>query len=207
MDTTRKPPDHPDAMKSMGDMAHTTAVPQRLYTVEEFDRMLDSGILGPDERLELMDGIVIEREPMNAAHASIVARLTKRLQQALRDRALLWPQLPIVASPRSKPFPDVALVLPRDDFYTARLPIPEEVFAIVEVSDSMLDYDRGEKLPMYARAGIPEYWVIDVKAKSVEVYRDRHDLGYGARAVFLKGRGVAFAVFPDILFAVEELVG
>lgn len=207
MDTTRKPPDHPDAMKSMGDMAHTTAVPQRLYTVEEFDRMLDSGMLDPDDRFELIEGRLVRREPVNPPHASIMARLTKRLERRLGDQVLIWNQLPFLAGPRSKPFPDAALVRFREDYYRSGLPVPADVVAVVEVSDAMLRIDRGPKLRLYAKAGIPEYWIVNVKKNTIEVHRDRHDLGYGSPTVARKGSSVAFAAFPDVTFSVEELVG
>ncbi|HTD33306.1 MAG TPA: Uma2 family endonuclease [Candidatus Elarobacter sp.] len=180
---------------------------QRLITVEEFDRMWESGVIGPEERLELIEGRLVRREMMNPPHASIMLRMTQRFQRALGDRVLVSQQLPVVVNERSKPFPDFTLVRYRDDYYAERLPIPEDVLAVIEVSDSRLRFDRSEKLRLYAKAGIPEYWIVDVKKKAIEVYRGRHDLGYAKPVVAKKGEGVAFAAFPDVVFAVDELVG
>lgn len=193
--------------KSVSAMENTARSPERLITVDEFDRMLEHGIIGPDERLELIEGRLVPREPMNAPHASVVARLTSALVRGLADRALVWPQLPIVAAERSKPFPDLSVVRMRADYYAARLPVPNDVLAVVEVSDTRLRFDRGEKLLLYAKAGIPEYWILDVNARTVELCRDRHDLGYGSRTVAAPGDSVAFETFADVVFSVDELLG
>jgi Uma2 family endonuclease len=191
----------------MGEMAHVTESAEGLITVEEFDRMWESGVIGPEERLELIEGRLVRREMMNPPHASIMARTMRTVMRGLHDRAMVWSQLPFIANERSKPFPDFALVKLRDDYYQARLPVPEDVLVVIEVSDSRLRFDRGEKLRLYAKVGIPEYWIVDVKKKAIETYRGRHDLGYAAPVVAKKGDSVAFAAFPDVVFAVDELVG
>jgi Uma2 family endonuclease len=207
MDTTRQSPDHADMVKSVSDMEAQFEVPYRPITVDEFDRMAATGIIAPDERVELVDGRLVQREPMNASHASIVARIMTVLLRRIGDRACVWQQLPVVVSDRSKPFPDVALVRARPDYYGSALPRPEDVFAIVEVSDTMLAYDRGEKLRLYAKAAVPEYWIVDVKARRIETYREPHDLGYSPRTVAASGDRVAFEAFPDVVFFVDELLG
>jgi len=191
----------------MSDMASTTEASERLITVEEFDRMWERGNIKPDDRVELIEGRIVRREPMNAPHASIVARTMARLVHGLGDHVTIWTQLPFVASEHSKPFPDFALVKNRDDYYAGGLPVPHDVVAVVEVSDTRLRFDRGEKLRLYARVGIREYWIVNVKKKETELYRDQHELGYAARTVATKGENVAFTAFPDVLFSVDELVG
>ncbi len=191
----------------MSDMASTAETPERRITVEEFDRMWNSGIIGPDDRVELIDGRIVRREMMNAPHASIMARMTQRLNDALGEVAMIWAQLPFVAAERSKPVPDFALMKQRDDYYAGALPVPGDVIAVVEVSDTRLRFDRGTKLRLYAKAGIPEYWVVDVKKKTIEVYREPHELGYAPPAVAKKGERVSFAAFPDVAFSVDELLG
>ena len=191
----------------MSDMASTAESPERLITVEEFDRMWESGIIKPDDRVELIDGRIVRREPVNAPHLSIMLRMTDQFRRALGEAVLVFAQLPIVASERSKPFPDFALIKQRDDYYVGGLPVPDDVIAVVEVSDTRLRYDRGPKLRLYAKAGIPEYWVVDVKKKTIEVYREPHELGYAAPTVAKKGEPVSFAAFPDVVFSVDELLG
>jgi Uma2 family endonuclease len=207
MDTTRQSPDHPDMVKSVSDMAIQLEHPYRPITVDEFDKMADLGIIAPGERVELVEGRIIPLEPMNAPHASIVARITNVLLRRVGDRALIWPQLPVVVSDRSKPFPDVALVRLRTDYYGTRLPSPEDVLAVIEVSDTRLAFDRGDKLRTYAKAAIPEYWIVDVNARAIEVYRDPHDLGYGPPVVAKPGAAVSFAAMADRVFSADELLG
>ena len=194
-------------VKSVSDMAIQFEAPYRPITVHEFDKMVDAGIIGPDERVELVDGRIVLRERMNAPHASIVARIMHVLVRRLGERCSVWQQLPFVLSDRAKPFPDLALVRSRPDYYGTRLPRREDVFAVVEVSDTMLAFDRGDKLRLYAKTAIPEYWIVDVKARTIEMCRDPHDLGYGSRAIAVLGTAVAFAAFADVAFSVDELLG
>jgi Uma2 family endonuclease len=179
----------------------------RPLTVAEFNKMVEVGIIAPDEPVELVDGELIAMPRMGPPHASIVGRLTNVLLNRLRAAVTIWPQLPVVTSQWSQPQPDVALVRPREDFYRSGHPIPEDIFAVVEVSDSMLAFDRGPKRRMYAKAAIAEYWIVDVKAMTIEAYREPHDIGYGVPLLAARGQAIAFAAFPDITFAVEELIG
>jgi len=191
----------------VGEMANVSETTKGLITVEEFDRMWERGIIGTEERVELIEGRIVRRETMNPPHASIMLRMTQKLVQALDRRVLVLQQLPFVANALSKPFPDFALLNVRDDYYAERLPGPDDVVAVIEVSDSRLRFDRGEKLRLYAKAGIPEYWIVDVKKKRIEVYREPHDLGYAPPLVVEKGGQVSFTAFPDLVIAVDELVG
>lgn len=191
----------------MGEMAIEYRPPTRPITVDEFQQMYETGIIKPDERVELVDGELIVMPGMKAPHASIVARVTDVLSQRLRSLALAWPQLPLITSEWSQPLPDVTLLRLRNDYYSERLPTPEDHFAVVEVSDTMLRFDRGAKLRMYAKAGIADYWIIDVNGKTIEICREPHDIGYGSRTMYAKGETVTFAAFPDVVFSVDELLG
>ena len=191
----------------MGEMAIEFKPPTRPITVDEFQRMAASGIIKPDERVELVDGAILSIPRMNAPHASIVARVTHVLMVRLGEFALVWTQLPLVVSEWSQPQPDVALLRLRDDYYSKRLPEPDDHFAVVEVSDTMLPYDRGAKLRMYAKAGIADYWIVDVNGGKIEICRDPHELGFGSRVFATKGDSVAFTAFPDVIFTVDELLG
>jgi len=191
----------------MGEMAIEFKPPTRPITVADFQRMCECGILTPDERVELVDGELIAIPPMNAPHASIVTRMAYVLMERFRTRALVWQQMPLVVSERSEPFPDITLLRLRNDFYRSRLPDRDDHFAVVEVSDTMLPYDRGAKLRMYAKAAIADYWIVDVNDEKIEICRDPHELGYGSRTVIAKGGSVAFAAFPDVVFTVDELLG
>lgn len=179
----------------------------RPITVAEYGAMGEAGILGPDERLELVDGLLIVPPPQNALHASILMRMQVRLVARFGERVLLSQQLPIVVSDRSEPEPDFALIRWRDDYYVSAKATNADAFAIVEVADTSLRMDRGKKRTVYARAGIPEYWIVNVGAKQIEIHREPHGDAYPAPRIAGKGENVAFAAFPDVVFTVDELLG
>ncbi len=178
----------------------------RPITVAEYKAMGEAGIFEPGERVELIDGLLIVPPPMGDAHWHAVAQMQHRIALALGERALVTSQLPAIVSDVSEPEPDVMLVRVRDGFYGTGVPHAPDVLAVVEVSDSSLCFDRREKLGMYARAGIPEYWIVNVRAKQIEVYREP-DAGRGSKRIAKKGDTVAFAAFPDAVFTVDELLG
>ncbi len=208
-DTTRQPGDHAGAVKSVGDtIAQATSGPgMRRITVAEYNRMAEVGILQADERVELVDGRLIVPPPMGDAHWDAVARMQRRIGLALGERALVTSQLPAIVSDVSEPEPDVMLIRPRDGFYGHGVPHASDVLAVIEVSDSSLRFDRREKLSMYARAGVPEYWIANLRAEQIEIYRDPHGGRYAEQHVAKKGDTVAFAAFPDVVFTVAELLG
>jgi len=191
----------------MGEMAIEFRPPTRPITVDDFQQMCEYGILKPDERVELIEGELFAVPSMNAPHAGTVARMMYVLMARFSERALVWQQSPLVVSERSEPFPDLTLLRLRDDYYSGCLPGNDDQFAVIEISDTMLPFDRGAKLRMYAKAGIADYWIVDVNGKTIEICRDPHDIGYGSRTVVAKGGSVAFAAFPDIVLAVDELLG
>lgn len=141
-------------------------------TVDGFLRMGAADILGEDARVELIEGDLIDMAPIGSRHAAVVGRLTHLLVQAAGDRAIVWVQNPISINQHSMPQPDIALLKPRADSYSNAHPRPEEVFLIIEVAETTLAYDVGVKLPLYARAGIPEVWIIDVASRQITRYRN-----------------------------------
>ncbi len=169
--------------------------------------MAEAGILGPDERVELVDGLLIVPPPHDPPHSSTILRMQVRLTSRFGERVLISQQLPIIVSALSEPEPDFALLRWRDDFYASETATNADVFAIVEVSDTTLRMDRGRKQIIYARAGIPEYWIVDVRAKQIEIYRNPQGDAYPEPRIAKKGETVAFAAFPDAVFTVDELLG
>ncbi|HEY4440270.1 MAG TPA: Uma2 family endonuclease [Candidatus Elarobacter sp.] len=180
---------------------------RRPITVEEYTKMAERGILDPDERVELLDGDIVVVPPQGEGHFSVVARLNWHLTTRFGKRVLVTVQQPVIVSERSEPEPDIALLFLRDDFYRSGIPRTSDVFAMVEVADSSIRVDRGIKLRIYAEAGVPDYWIVDVKRERIEVYRDPADGVYGSLTTLRRGETVAFLAFPDELFAVEELIG
>lgn len=149
------------------------ARPVRRFTVREYDQMIRSGVLGEDERLELINGWILPQMPRNAPHDSGVYRLRRRLEKLLGDEWVIRDQS-AMAFPTSVPEPDVAVVRGPEERYDARRPTARDAVFVAEVADSTLTYDRGDKLALYARNKIPVYWIVNVADRQVEVYTDPH---------------------------------
>ena len=190
----------------MSDMALLEAL-RRPITVEEYNRMAETGILDPDERVELLDGDLIRVPPHGPPHYSIVARMANVLMKRLSARALVTVQLPLIVSERSEPEPDIAVVALREDFYASGIPRPPDVYAVVEVADSSLGIDSGKKLAIYAAAGVLEYWIVDVRRGAVIVHRKPNGSLYDSVQTAYRSASVSFAAFPDETFTVDELIG
>ncbi len=141
------------------------------FTTLDYHRMVDAGILAEDDHVELIEGEILRMTPVGSRHAGHVKRLNRLLTLSLGDRAIVAVQDPIHVNDFSEPEPDLAILRPRDDFYEQAHPGPADVFWLVEVSDSSLQFDREVKLPLYARHGVPEVWVVNVQNAVVEVHR------------------------------------
>jgi Uma2 family endonuclease len=176
------------------------------FTVAEYYRMAETGVLRPDARVELLNGEIIDRSPIGPFHGGIVARLNRMFTQSARGRFHLSPQNPLRLDEHSEPEPDLLLAKPRSDDYTRSHPGPDDVFLLIEVADSSLDQDREQKLPAYGRAGIPEVWIVNLNELTVEVYREPHFEGYTSRTVLRAGDQASPAPFPDVKVEVGELL-
>ena len=140
------------------------------FTSNAFMRMDEVGIIDPELRCELIEGEIVEMPPINPPHAANVDRINHRLQLRLRDRAIVRVQSPILLDNHSVPIPDIALVAPRADFYETSHPDPQTIYLVIEVADTTLDYDLEAKSKLYAEAGIPQYWVVDVNARRIHLH-------------------------------------
>jgi Uma2 family endonuclease len=145
----------------------------RVYrlSVAEYHRMGEVGILGPELRTELIDGEIIEMPPIGHPYAGTVKLLANRLKELVGADAIVAVQDPVWLDDHSEPIPDIALLRPRADWYRNGHPAPEEVLLLIEVADTSLTYDREVKLPRYARAGIPEVWIVDLGGRQVLIHR------------------------------------
>jgi len=190
----------------MGD-AMNRKLPRRLFDVDEYHRMAEVGILTADERVELIDGEIIEMSPIGPPHWSCVAFLTEVFVRRLEGRAVVAPQLSVRLHRRSEPQPDVTLVRPPLSKYRAAIPAPGDVLLIVEVADTSQYRDRVVKLPRYAAAGVVETWIVDLQASVVDVYREPTANGYGLSRRFERGAEVAPAAFPDVVLTVDDILG
>jgi Uma2 family endonuclease len=148
----------------------STAIARKRFTVTDYYRMAETGIIHRDDRVELLDGEVRVMSPIGSWHAGVVMRLHSLLAKKLGDAAIISVQNPVRLGEFDEPEPDIAVLRPRDDFYTRSHPAATDVLLIIEVADTSLDYDRDEKLPRYAAAGVPEVWLVDLAAEAIERY-------------------------------------
>ena len=148
--------------------------PARYYwSVKEFEQMGKIGLIGPESRLELIEGELFKMAPIGYFHAGIIRILTERLRLAVGNAAIVDSQNPIMLDERSEPQPDLVLLRPRSDYYLSGHPRAEDVLLLIEVSDSTVQFDRKTKVPLYARHGVPEVWlVVGPQRRHIEIYRD-----------------------------------
>jgi Uma2 family endonuclease len=179
---------------------------QHRFNVKEYYRMAETGVLRPDARVELLDGQIIDMSPIGPFHGGLVKRLSRIFNLTAKGRWLVSTQDPLRLDDHSEPEPDVMLLKPVADDYTSRHPQPDDVFLLIEVSDSTLDYDRAEKLPAYGRAGVLEVWIVNLQDATLEIYREPHFTGYGSKAVLHAGDQAAPLAFPDAVVDVAELL-
>jgi Uma2 family endonuclease len=153
---------------------------RHLISVEAFHRMAETGILDPADRVELIDGEIFDMSPIGVLHAALVARLATYFSQKLGGAAVVWCQNPVRLDDASEPEPDIAILRPRADFYATSHPGPADLLLVIEVADTSLAFDLGTKVPLYARHGIPEVWVIDAATRRTRVFRRPTATGYAA---------------------------
>lgn len=178
---------------------------RRRFTVDEYRLMGKAGVLTEDDRVELVDGEIVQMTPIGSRHASCVDRLNQLLVEGLARRAIVRVQSPVRLSEHSEPRPDVALLRPPRS-YAASHPGPSDIWLIVEVADTSLDTDRQVKVPLYARVGIPEVWVIDLTADTVEVSSRPTPQGYQTVERVGRGSTLACQAFPAVSLHVDDLL-
>ena len=167
----------------------------------EYDQLVALGAF-EDERIELLDGELVAMSPIGAPHSGAVQKLNRLLVLALEGRAAVRCQCPFAALEHSEPEPDFTVV-PSADY---DLDHPSEAYLVVEVAESSLAKDRGRKLRLYASCAVPEYWVVNLPERCVEVYTEPSPGTYAQAARYEPGQSIALAVFPDIAFAVSDFL-
>ena len=183
----------------------------RRFSVEEYHRMGEVGILHPDERVELIDGVLKQMSPIGSQHAACVSKLMNLLLPPLQGRALVRVQNPIVLNDNTEPEPDVAIIKQRDDDYSAAHPRSNDILIVIEVADTTLEYDKRVKLLRYAQANIPEVWIVNLLEKRVEIYKgvvslkDRSAV-YRTHTDYYVEDVISFSEFPDLELAVADIL-
>lgn len=175
------------------------------FSVGDFARMVDSGILGEGDRVELIDGEVRQKSPIGSLHASIVNRLNRILVFKLGERAIVSVQNPVILSDFTEPQPDLLVLKPHSDEYARALPRPEDVLLLIEVADSTLEYDREDKLPRYAEVQIPEVWLVDVNGREITRYNEPEGRSYTQSHVFVAGKELVSIAIDSLRISVDDI--
>jgi Uma2 family endonuclease len=176
------------------------------YSVSDYFDLVRRGTLSEDDRVELLDGVIVAEPPMDPPHAAGIARVTRAVDRAVGDRAALRAQMPFIASPFSAPEPDVAVVPGAHDDYTDEH--PSVALLVVEVSASSLQPDRLSKSRIYAGAGVPDYWIVNLRDACVEIFRapDVVQRVYGTRRILCRGEHLDLVALPGARVAVADLL-
>jgi Uma2 family endonuclease len=177
------------------------------FTVEEYGRMGEAGVFSPDVRVELIEGEIVDMSPIGDRHAACVGWLTQTITLLLQRAYLVWAQNPVQLDNYSEPEPDILVLRPRDDFYRNGKPHPEDVLLLIEVSDSTLGFDRKRKVPLYARKGIPEVWIVNINEERVETFTDPSGGAYQTTAAFSRGEEVQSRSLAALRLDVSEIFG
>lgn len=181
-------------------------VPHRYrLTVAAYHQLGGIGVFNENSRVELMNGELITMPPIGEQHAGHLDRVAQHCFQGAFVKAIVRVQSPIQLDDHSEPQPDLTLLRPREDFYTHSHPRPEDVLLLIEVSDSTLRYDREVKVPHYARAGVPEVWILDIAHQRLEIYRRPSADGYRQILYPELQEQIAPVLLPELLFSVEQL--
>ena len=180
---------------------------RKRFTVDDYYRMAEAGILNERDRVELIEGEIVEMSPIGVRHAMSVNRANMILARAVGDRAVVSVQNAFRINRYNEPQPDVILVRPREDFYGHGHPRPEDVILLIEVSDTTLRFDQKVKLPIYARSGVPEVWIVDLNNDVIRVYRQPKGNIYSVVETKARTESVSAIAFPEVAIKVEDLLG
>jgi len=182
-----------------------TTTDLRLWTVDEYHRMIQAEILTTDDMVELIEGQILQMSPQNPPHAATTQRTWKYLSRLLIDKADLRVQLPITLLPTSEPEPDIAVVRFDSRDYLDSHPTPDDIFLLLEVADNTLNKDCNQKARTYAKAKIADYWVLDVNRHQIYVFREPGNTNYQQKAILGENDTLSPLAFPEIEVEVKQL--
>lgn len=181
--------------------------PRRLrFTVDEYYKMIELGMLKDYERAEIIEGELIQKMPIGERHSAVVEKLNEILRDELGKTVSLRNQQPIKFSDYNEPEPDLAVLQRREDFYSDAKPTSKDVLLLIEVSDATLKYDRGTKLALYAEAEIPEVWIVNLPNDIIEIHTKPSSGVYQLTKIFKRGDAVESEILPDLKLAVDEIL-
>lgn len=182
------------------------AVRKHLTDIHEWQRLGEANIFAPDSRLELIEGEILEMAPIGFYHSGHVNRLNKLFSRLINEQAIISVQNPLQLSDLSEPEPDFMLLRPDADDYMTRHPSANDVLLLIEVADSSLYYDQNEKLHLYARHAIAEYWLLNLNDYCLEVYRQPHHDLYQQKTTLHKGDNITLSQLTDITIKIGDIL-
>jgi Uma2 family endonuclease len=177
------------------------------FTISQYHQMSEAGILSENDKVELINGEIIEMSPIGRRHTACVNRLNSVFSQLLGKKVIVAVQNPILLNNLSEPEPDIALLKPRTDFYESGHPQPQDIFLLIEVADSSIEYDRDVKIPLYASSGITEVWLVDIYQQVIIVYRYPTENGYRDIQTLSRGEKLSISAFPENNLFVDDILG
>lgn len=190
-----------------GEVMEKHPVGKRRFTADEYLRMAEAGILHENDRVELIEGEILDMAAVGNRHLACVNRLNRLFMERLGRAVVVHVQNPVRLSEHSEPEPDVALLRPRADFYAGKRPAPEDVLLLIEVSDTTLEYDREVKVPLYARAGVPEVWLVDLAGERVLTHTRPEGEAYAEVGQVGRGGSVTSRTVAGLALAVDDILG
>jgi len=198
--------ERPSETKINSAFARNGGAGQRLIRAEEYQRMIELGIFREDERIELIEGRIVQMSPKNLKHALATTRSNRCFQRVSGDRAFVRVQDPILLNDFSEPEPDIVLVAPPDERYLENHPKPEDIFLVLEIADSSLVYDRDEKGPLFAQNGVVQYCLLNLQSRELEDYREPSSNGYRSKRTYTEEQSFTLVAFPKISIKVKDLL-
>ena len=179
---------------------------QRLFTAEEYQHLADIGVLNEDERIELIEGRIVQMPPKSVKHALATTRANRCFGRLLGDRAAIRIQDPILLNGFSEPEPDLALVAPQEELYLEHHPTPQDIFLVLEIAESSLGYDRGVKCQLFAQNGIVQFCLLNLQDRELEDYREPSPHGYRKKQTYSEEESFNLVAFPKTTFKVKDLL-
>ena len=186
-------------------MGAPLTIPRRLLTLDEYHTIGTAGVLKEDDRIELIEGEMIEMAPIGSRHLAKVNRLARLLSQCIGDQAIVSVQNPIALPPHNEPQPDLALLKPRADDYEGKLPSAEDILLVIEVADTTLAYDRDAKMPIYARHDIVETWLVDIQGQTVSIYQEPGKNGYRRLLTPTRNESITPTQLPNVVIQLVDI--
>lgn len=182
-----------------------TTTDVRLWTVDEYHRMLETEILTTDDRVQLIAGQIIQMSPQLPPHAATTQCASDYLRELIPGQAIIRVQLPITLRPNSEPEPDIAVVRINSRRYQDHHPIADDVYLLIEVAGTTLNSDRTFKSRIYAQANIPDYWVLDVNNRQIYVFRQPQEASYQQEIILKENNTISLLAFPEITVQVAQV--